>query len=378
METFTLIAFMAVIGAVIGGFTNSLAIKMLFRPYHPIYIGKKRLPFTPGLIPKRREELAIQLGRMVVEHLLTPDSIRRKFQDSEFRNDMVEWAQNEMQRLTRNEKSIVELTESFGIHDLAGKADKKLNSFIDERYEHAMAELRKQTLKEIIPADMLKKADHKVPVVSDYILNKAHAYFESDEGFHKLREMIEAFLDNQGKLGNMVAMFFDNDTLARKAQPEVLKFLQHEGTKDTLVTLLSKEWEKVQAWEVSKVEQWVGPERAKRILKEQIRKHLPIQTWLNRSLKEYLMPYEEQILTKFVPKLIEAGGEFAADRIELMMERLHLAEIVKQQVESFSVSRLEEMVLSISKKEFKMITYLGALLGGLIGVVQGIIVFLIQ
>ena len=48
---------------------------MLFRPHRPIYIGKFQVPFTPGLIPKRRDELAVQLGKMVVEHLLTPEGI---------------------------------------------------------------------------------------------------------------------------------------------------------------------------------------------------------------------------------------------------------------------------------------------------------------
>ena len=49
---------MAFIGALIGGITNHLAIKMLFRPHEAKYIGSWRVPFTPGLIPKRRDELA--------------------------------------------------------------------------------------------------------------------------------------------------------------------------------------------------------------------------------------------------------------------------------------------------------------------------------
>ena len=40
------------IGAIIGFFTNWLAVRMLFRPYRPKYIGKLRLPFTPRKIPK--------------------------------------------------------------------------------------------------------------------------------------------------------------------------------------------------------------------------------------------------------------------------------------------------------------------------------------
>ncbi|NCT39427.1 DUF445 family protein [Bacillus sp. EB93] len=63
-----------VVGAVIGGFTNLLAIRMLFRPYKPIHIFGKQLPLTPGLIPKRQDELAKQLGKLVVDHLITPES----------------------------------------------------------------------------------------------------------------------------------------------------------------------------------------------------------------------------------------------------------------------------------------------------------------
>ena len=78
---------MVVVGAVIGGFTNFLAIIMLFRPYHPIYIGKWQLPFTPGLIPKRHNELAKQIGKLVVEHLVTPESIKNKLYEDTFKNE---------------------------------------------------------------------------------------------------------------------------------------------------------------------------------------------------------------------------------------------------------------------------------------------------
>ncbi|OEH92935.1 DUF445 domain-containing protein [Bacillus solimangrovi] len=378
MEFFALIAFMAIIGAVIGGFTNSLAIKMLFRPYKPIYIGKKRLPFTPGLIPKRREELAVQLGRMVVEHLLTPESIRRKFSDKAFMMGMVDWAQNEVLRFMRKEKTIKEWIESFGVKKVSEKIEGKLELFVEESYERTLGELRSKTISNVMPEQLLKKAEGKIPHVTEYILNKGLTYFESDEGYEKLREMMEAFLQNQGKLGNMISMFVDNETLVRKVQPEVVKFLSHDTTKGTLESLLKKEWEKVQTWPISKVEEVIGKENVIDFLNNQIKKHLPIQEWLNKPVYSFLHNYEQHILEVIVPKLVEMTGEFVADRIEQMMERLHLEDIVKEQVESFSVERLEEMVLSISKREFKMITYLGALLGGIIGIVQGFIVLLVR
>lgn len=77
--------FMAFIRYAIGGVTNHLAIKMLFRPYKAIYIKNWRLPFTPGLIPKRRDELAKQLGLTVVNYLLTPETFRKSFSQRIFK-----------------------------------------------------------------------------------------------------------------------------------------------------------------------------------------------------------------------------------------------------------------------------------------------------
>jgi uncharacterized membrane protein YheB (UPF0754 family) len=63
-------------GAIIGYFTNDIAIRMLFRPYHPVYIGKFRLPFTPGLIPLNQSRLALKVSTIVMERLLTPDALQ--------------------------------------------------------------------------------------------------------------------------------------------------------------------------------------------------------------------------------------------------------------------------------------------------------------
>lgn len=57
MQAILVVLFMIVIGAVIGGVTNMIAVKMLFHPFKAYYIFGKRVPFTPGLIPKEEEKL---------------------------------------------------------------------------------------------------------------------------------------------------------------------------------------------------------------------------------------------------------------------------------------------------------------------------------
>lgn len=72
-----------VAGAVIGYFTNWLAIKMLFKPYNERRIFGIKLPFTPGLIPKEKERISNTLGKTVGNCLLTEDAIMESLSSPE-------------------------------------------------------------------------------------------------------------------------------------------------------------------------------------------------------------------------------------------------------------------------------------------------------
>lgn len=65
------------IGAVIGYFTNFIAVKMLFRPLREVRIGNFHIPFTPGIIPKGKDRLAKALGVAVGENLLTKEDLEK-------------------------------------------------------------------------------------------------------------------------------------------------------------------------------------------------------------------------------------------------------------------------------------------------------------
>ena len=64
-------------GAIIGYFTNDIAIKMLFRPYKPLYISKYRVPLTPGVIPRNQERLAQRIADTIMGSLLTPSELQK-------------------------------------------------------------------------------------------------------------------------------------------------------------------------------------------------------------------------------------------------------------------------------------------------------------
>ncbi|MDR9500158.1 MAG: DUF445 family protein [Desulfurivibrionaceae bacterium] len=77
-----------VVGAFIGYMTNYVAIKMLFRPLRPWKILGIRVPMTPGVIPSKRHELAVNIGEMVGSHLLTSGDIGKAITSPDFQAEL--------------------------------------------------------------------------------------------------------------------------------------------------------------------------------------------------------------------------------------------------------------------------------------------------
>ena len=73
-----------VLGAVIGYVTNALAIRMLFRPLTEKKILGLRVPLTPGIIPRRRHDLATSIGKMVATRLITDDMLLARLREPGF------------------------------------------------------------------------------------------------------------------------------------------------------------------------------------------------------------------------------------------------------------------------------------------------------
>lgn len=70
------------IGAIIGYFTNYIAVKMLFHPYNEVKFLGIKLPFTPGVIPKNKPRLARAISRAVADVLLTKEDLAGLITDS--------------------------------------------------------------------------------------------------------------------------------------------------------------------------------------------------------------------------------------------------------------------------------------------------------
>ncbi|MGM0837748.1 MAG: DUF445 domain-containing protein [Bacillota bacterium] len=377
MKILYVISVMVLVGALIGGVTNSLAIRMLFRPYKPIYLFGKRVPFTPGLIPKRRGELADQLGKLVMEHLLTADSMKRRLENSQFQEKMEEWVKVELQNYLESGITVQEFLSRFGIENADEKLKENLERVVESKYENIMTGLRSKPLQQVLPASIIHSVQSNIPYAAEYVLSKGVHYFESPEGKRQLNKMIQDFIATRGKLGSVVQMFMGNYNIVDKVQPEVVKFLKHDGTKDVLMKVLHGEWEKIKLMEIGEVEEKLTKVTILSTIHKALDRTLNIPGWMEKSLRDVVQPIHPWLMEKLVPSILLTGSHLVLEKLEELLAKLQLEDVVRDQVESFSLEQLEEMVLSVSKKELKMITYLGALLGGLIGLFQGIFVLFV-
>jgi uncharacterized membrane protein YheB (UPF0754 family) len=127
-------------GALSGGLTNTVAVWMLFHPYEAPRIGRFRLSFLHGAIPKNQGRLADAIGRVVGNRLLTQDDLTRILSSSEFR-------------------------EAF---------DRRLESFLREVLERDRGPLR-----EILPVEARAEVDRLLEDASGLLAGRLETWLDS-------------------------------------------------------------------------------------------------------------------------------------------------------------------------------------------------------
>ena len=118
-----------------------------------------------------------------------------------------------------------------------------------------------------------------------------------------------------------------------------------------------------------------------------------VEDKINEYVTEYGRPYVEQLVMQESLKLQEAtvGSAFSAvegygldlpelvvsqyesivrEKLPQILETLHLSRIVEDRINAMEVAEVEELVMSIMKKELGAVVNLGALIGLLLGLVN--------
>lgn len=364
-----------IIGAIIGGGTNVIAIRMLFRPYQPIMIGSFRLPFTPGLIPKRRGEIAESLGKTVEDHLVTPEGIQEKLNDGVLLKEIEERLSLAVHDLLQDERTLDEwLDHHLEKKDRMVQLRASVEKGIEAKLMSVFADYKVRPLKEWMPLTLQEQIKTKIPDVSNNILKKAEDYLQSEDGKRQMDEMVARFFQSKGSVTSMFGRMANRFSLSSTISREIIRFLNERHTKQLLTKLLINEWEAVVEKSPSQFieDQWME-EKVHKLTMAIVGQAPFVGEW-GQPMRAWSIKYEKVIQETILPSIMASASTILSRYIKSMIRKIGIREIVVAEVNQFPLARLEYMLLMIAKRELKMIAFLGALIGALVGFFQGIVI----
>lgn len=285
------------IGAVIGYATNYIAVKMMFRPRTEKRIGKLRVPFTPGIIPKGQPRLARAIGNVIGTSLLSKETLEETLLSDEMKLKLSDRLRQTFAKLREDDRTVSDLLTTYIEPDKLELYKTKTIDYVarridDQLTEHPVGEFIAnqvvQTVKENLKGGLMSL------VLNDNILNPISA---------RIQEGIDDYLT--------------------------------EHAISLAVPPITTECD--------------------RLLNQ------PLQT-----VGELLSNHEDEIC-KTLMNLYE---DIITNQLEVVIQSLNIPAIVENKINSMNILELEDLILSVMKKELNAIVNLGALIGFILGLLN--------
>lgn len=277
-----------IVGAVIGYFTNYIAVKMLFFPRNEVRLFGKRLPFTPGIIPRRKKDLARSIGRMVESELLTKDALCGMMLSDKAKGIA---AMSITNALTAGERPLKELMPDLTVSDMRFRLENIIAGVI---------------------CDGVCRLDLATPIAK--------------EGGEMVREKF-------GALGGLLVTDKVMGDIACAADERIKQYLL--SNRALLTAAIHEKVDGIIAMNTTEI--------ADNILVS----------------PEDVYPLAASLYEKVVEKHLPA-----------LLDRLSIADTVAAKIDEMDARRLEDMILSVMKKELGAVVNLGAVIGFVLGLLN--------
>jgi uncharacterized membrane protein YheB (UPF0754 family) len=398
-----------ILGAIIGYFTNDIAIKMLFRPYSAKYIGKQRLPFTPGLIPANQERLAKRISDTIMGSLLTPKELQnlaRRLLATERVQEVILWllrlALDQLQSADKEDKTVKVIAGI--LRDLLGQSLPRLLKVLARREDFLEPQLNQifdQILLEFQLTDQQANqlADWLLQVVlPPEVVRVAIVDFLTDRNIQLIDEKFRG--ETSGTYWVVANLFGLKNTLARlrtycldekeEANQRLSELIQSFAVKKRL-----QEWLQnlsLQNLPISTVRQ------LRKTMRESIRSYVQERgvelmqgfsssiNWegtahilINRLRNSPVVNSSLTVVSKELALVLERYLERDLENIvEQIIPILNIDQVIIQRVQATSPKDLELAIQGIVRSELQAIVNLGGILGFVVGSMQTVILIIQQ
>lgn len=389
-----------VLGGIIGYFTNDIAIKMLFRPYKAIYIAGRRVPFTPGLIPRNQERLAKNISDTIMGSLLTPEELqnlaRRLLETQRVQSAILWLLKMAIDNIKADKQQKTAKIVAGILRDLLGESLPRLLKVLARREDFLEAQIN-QIFDQILLEFQL--SEEQASRLADWLLQvllppntlrQAIIDFLSDR---TIQTIDENFREKTSGTYWVVANLFGLRNALTRLRTYCLD--EKEATNERL-----QEW--IQDLQVR--------DRLKEVLQNLSLQNLPIGTvrQLRKTTREIVRQYLQTNGSEFLQGLtdsvdwhniavllvnrlsnssvVSASLEVVSQELALILERylekdleaivthvipiLSIDQVIIDRVKSTSPAELEAAIEGIVKNELQAIVTLGGILGFVVGLFQ--------
>lgn len=372
------------VAAFVGGITNHYAIKMLFHPRQPVRLFGRRLPFTPGLIPKRREEIGASLGKVVAEYLVTSEGLAGTLGRDEFRSRVEGRLEQIVVEWTGKEETLETLALRWWSPEQVERGKARIALWLKEKAQQGAVrlwdryELSTLKLRQLVPGWEEGKKEELVQWAAGLLLRGVKDELLSPDGERMLRRMTLQLIDQAGGLfGTLAGIFLDEDKLVQKIKLALSEQLDSPAVRRAIAGLIGKKLEQAGEMTAAEAVQKIVQQDAREWLLDKLRATLPVEAWLkelgSKRIADLAGDRREWLLQR-VPPVTARMIALLQENAERLIASIDLPALVERQVAKFPIERLEQIILSVSGKEFRAITWLGVLLGGIIGLIQSLII----
>ncbi|EGT3614804.1 DUF445 family protein [Clostridium perfringens] len=179
--------------------------------------------------------------------------------------------------------------------------------------------------------------EENLEIISESIGDKASRKLAKEENINALIEKLNCKISSFNSYEEIIKVLFNNyeNILIDNIDSMILKFVNNPKLSKEINEVIEKVFDK----------------------------------FLQNSLRD--MCYNRQKLEDNIMSILEnLYNDFVENKSAKVLEIVDISSIVEEQINNFEVDYAEEIIIGIANKELKAITWLGALLGGILGILS--------
>ncbi len=325
------------VGSIIGYITNDIAIKMLFRPHKARYLFGHKIPFTPGIIPKEKANIAASVGATISANLMNREVLEKNLLSEEMMQKIDESLHRFANTLQHSPLSLREFLMQY-----LPKSD------IDEMADKTCDDLTLLLHKKLDSQEVGDKIAH---LAVKHVMGKMQ-HFGRGLG----DKLAEEGIGEGGGFGDMIGRGI-RKILGRSGADATSKF----------ISSLAEPVEQALAANINDMLHNNSKEIVGQLL------HKEKENFLTCPLKQ-LMEGKEKDVERLIENMLVLYQNTIKERLPRILNAVDIKKIVEERIKEMDMDEAEKIILDVVKKELRAIVWFGAGLGFLMGFVNCLII----